>query len=268
MESTPTGRSRERESSGRLTGVVGDRGHPDKGRRGDSADAGRGEADVAGPTVNGYRLILPPGWQRIPLRGGTKQTVDGILDRSFEGLPRDRYGPIRHELEARLWRQIRAAQQNNGLDLYLPVELVHGRALAASIVVAEVRFDTGEEVPAAEVVAALVAASAGTVMIELDGSPAVRTERVVRMSEQDAEVAKAEGGDEAEMAEQAEVQASRRVDLTIPAPGETRRWLAVSFSTLGDGNPSGAVADLLVELFDAMMTTFRWRIDDCAVVLE
>lgn len=44
----------------------------------------------------------------------------------------------------------------------------------------------------------------------------------------------------------------------IPVPADPGRWITVVFSTLGAGDPQGALADLFVELFDAMMTTFRW----------
>jgi hypothetical protein len=33
----------------------------------------------------------------------------------------------------------------------------------------------------------------------------------------------------------------------------------VTFSTIGQGRPTDDLADLLVELFDAIMSTFRWR---------
>jgi hypothetical protein len=32
----------------------------------------------------------------------------------------------------------------------------------------------------------------------------------------------------------------------------------VVFSTVGDGDPAGQFAGILVELFDAIMSTFRW----------
>ena len=51
---------------------------------------------------------------------------------------------------------------------------------------------------------------------------------------------------------------SRRVDYLIPVPGHSRSMLVVAFSTIGDGDPDGQFAKLLVELFDAIMTTFRW----------
>lgn len=52
--------------------------------------------------------------------------------------------------------------------------------------------------------------------------------------------------------------ASRRVDYVVPVPADHGRWLGIVFSTLGAGDPEAAIADLFVELFDAMMTTFRW----------
>ncbi|MBC9723462.1 hypothetical protein [Streptomyces sp. TRM68367] len=52
---------------------------------------------------------------------------------------------------------------------------------------------------------------------------------------------------------------SRRVEYVVPVPGDHGRWFGVVFSTLGAGDPKDEIADLFVELFDAMMSTFRWR---------
>ena len=59
--------------------------------------------------------------------------------------------------------------------------------------------------------------------------------------------------------EQGVEYASRRVDYVLPVPTDLDRWVVVSFSTLGAGDPTDEFAQLLVELFDAIMTTFRWR---------
>jgi hypothetical protein len=48
------------------------------------------------------------------------------------------------------------------------------------------------------------------------------------------------------------------VDYAVPVPGAAARWLLVAFSTLGAGDPDDQVARMLVQLFDAMMSTFRW----------
>jgi hypothetical protein len=54
------------------------------------------------------------------------------------------------------------------------------------------------------------------------------------------------------------VAASRRVDYVLPVPADRARWLAVSHSTAVDGDPAGPYAQALTDLFDALMTTFRW----------
>jgi hypothetical protein len=53
--------------------------------------------------------------------------------------------------------------------------------------------------------------------------------------------------------------ASRRVDYVIPVPMDPNRWVILSFSTVGAGDPEDEIAEATTELFDAIMTTFRWR---------
>ncbi len=199
--------------------------------------------------ARGYMLVLPPGWARIPLRDGTDEVIRGILDRSFEGLPRDRYGPLRSEVEKKLGRQVRAAREAGGLDLYLPVERAHDVTIPASFLVAEVSFDSMGSATPADVAAALVAADPSAAVVPLDSVPAVRTDRL------------AAGGARPGPQEE-EVPASRRVEYTVGVPGDPQRWLTVAFSTVAPSTgPDGDLAQLLVELFDALMTTFRWRRD-------
>jgi hypothetical protein len=50
------------------------------------------------------------------------------------------------------------------------------------------------------------------------------------------------------------------VDYEVQVPNDPQRWLTVSFSTPGGGEPADQVADALVELFDAMISTFEWRV--------
>ncbi len=91
-------------------------------------------------------------------------------------------------------------------------------------------------------IARLVADSEQTTTVEVAGTVGTRTEHV--------EEADAEQGAE---------YASRRVDYVLPVPADPERWVVVTFSTLGAGDPTDEFAQLLVELFDAIMTTFRWR---------
>jgi hypothetical protein len=138
----------------------------------------------------------------------------------------------------------RQARSNGGLDLYLPVEYVHGTAVPASFVVSQVTLPvdaSGEEADPAEVIAAVTATSDSARPVVVNGAQAVRTEHVA-------------GPDPAQ-----EIPVgSRRADYLVPLPGRADRWLVATFSTIGDGDPEGDFAKLLVELFDAIMLTFRW----------
>ncbi|MFC7260448.1 hypothetical protein [Streptomyces lutosisoli] len=191
---------------------------------------------------NSYSLVLPPGWARIPLRYGTEGAVQRILDRSFDGMPRDEVFTYRRDLESGLRRRIREAREANGLDLYLPVELMHGMSVPASFLVSETRTpESGDDLDPAELALFLAASEAGREVVELDGSTAVRTERTAP----------------ADPARGIEFP-SRRVDYQVPVPQDSRRWLTIAFSTVGAQDADGELSLLLVDLFDAVMTTLRW----------
>ncbi|MCZ4118593.1 hypothetical protein [Streptomyces sp. H39-S7] len=208
-----------------------------------------GAVEAAGTDLpNGYSLVLPPAWVRIPLRRGTEQAVLELADRACKQLPgdfpRDKVTPYRMELLRRLRKGAKEAQSGSGLDLYLPGAGSGASIVAASFIVAEMRMNGGGEVDPVEVLARLVGEGDRTGPFEVavvDGSVGVRREAIA-------------GGGAAVEAE----LPSRRVDYIVPVPEDPDRWLAVSFSTLGGGDPSDELADVLVELFDAVVTTFRW----------
>ena len=191
---------------------------------------------------SGYTLVLPPGWSRIPLRRGTEQAITAILDRSFAGLPRDQVASLRRELQLRLRELAGRARENSGLDLYLPTERMGDVTVTASFVVAEMSLISAEPVDPGMLIARLVTDSEQTTTVQFAGTAGTRTEHV--------EEADPEQGVE---------YASRRVDYVLPVPADPDRWVVVTFSTLGAGDPTDEFAQLLVELFDAIMTTFRWR---------
>lgn len=195
---------------------------------------------VVAPT--GYTLVLPPGWSRVPLRRGTDKAITSILDRSFAGLPRDRVATLRRELQLRLQDLAGRARENCGLDLYVPTERMGEVTVTASFVVAEMSLTSADQVDPGMLVARLVADSDETGPVELADTAGTRTEHVA--------AADPEHGLE---------YATRRVDYVLPVPADLDRWVIVSFSTLGSGDPDDEFAQLLVELFDAIMTTFRWR---------
>lgn len=200
-----------------------------------------------GKMASGYTMVLPPAWERIPVRVGSKQAIKSILDRKFAGLspkiPRDKLIQYRVEVEGKLRSIISDARNRGATELYLPVDFQHGAPVAASFIVSEGFLGSGEqqEVDSARVIAYLVAESEGGSVVKVDGAAGLRTERIAEPDEQ-----------------QGIEYGSRRVDYIISVPGQAERWLMVAFSTLGGGDPDDEYAKVLVRLFDAIMSTFRW----------
>lgn len=206
-----------------------------------------------------YSLVLPPGWQRLSLGPQAEAEVRALLDVAFTGVPRDRAAPFRRELEKILLAQVAKARAEHGLDLYLPVRGTRGRPVPASFVVAHVvpdqlSADSAADVATVELLAALLdgrAADGGRLDVEVAGAPAVRIEDVQAPS----------------LRPPFEVERpSRRVHYVVPVPGGGAGLLMVSFSTAlteaptgSDGRVEPRLSDALVDLFDAVMTTLRWR---------
>jgi hypothetical protein len=198
--------------------------------------------------VTGYTIVLPGGWRRLPVRAGTDKAIKDILDEAFrrvpKGLPRDKVMPYRREFERRLSDMVRKARQKGGVDLYLPVQHVHGMAVPASFVVSQGSLGSAKYAEPAEIIACLGAEGENATQVTVDGAVGVRTERIAAP----------------DPAQEITV-GSRRVDYVLAMPGDPDSWLVVAFSTPGDGDPAGEFAGILVELFDAMMSTFRWTME-------
>lgn len=203
---------------------------------------------MSGGTVSSYRLALPPPWRRIPLDGSAESTIQQIVDdvaarHTPREVPPDQVGPRKRELVRDLMAQVAQARDLGGLDLYLPLDQVHGYSVQASFVVNRVIPDatmTADEVP--QVMTSLLR-DPGTGPVTLDDTVWVRRQRSVPR----------DGDDSVD---------SVRVDYMTAVPGQARAWVLVSFSKAGPAilGPEGE-ADMLVELFDAIMTTWRWQYD-------
>jgi hypothetical protein len=198
--------------------------------------------------ASGYRLVLPPGWVQVPVRDAVPGTAHEVISTVFrkppEGIPRDAFTSARIELERRLERMIRTAKTNGGLELFLACGHAYANPVPASFLIAEGSLGGACDDPLAVVTAIAEAAARDGgkpgQLTAVDGAPASRVERIT--------APEAEEDD----------QASLRVEYTVPVPAGANRWMVITFSTLGDGDPSGKYASLLAELFDAIMSTFRW----------
>lgn len=205
--------------------------------------------------ASGYGLVLPPGWVRIPLRGGTEEALDEKVFRGIEvipeGVPREKGMAFRMEVRRRVARRVREARKGGGLDLYVPVGARPGALMAASFVVAGMATEWEEGAEPERALGRLAGMRRGGAEGEVRGvgeTVAVRWEYVTEA-----------GGEDEDEGEKADTGA-RRVEYVLPVPGqEGGRWVAVNFATAGDGDPGSDISRALTELFDAIMTTFRWE---------
>jgi hypothetical protein len=192
--------------------------------------------------ATGYSIVLPPGWRKIPLRGGTSKAVRAIVKEVFAEVapntPQDKVTAYRAQLETQLSDMVKEARSKGGIDLYLPVKPVYRAPLAASFVVSEVSLG---EVDPADVLATLVAEDDAARPVVVDGVAGVCTDReVAPIPERGVEVS------------------SRSVEYVLPVPGSADRWMVIAFSTLGGGSPDDEITRLLCGLFRAIMANFRW----------
>ncbi|CAL9296354.1 hypothetical protein [Streptomyces sp. SudanB66_2053] len=196
----------------------------------------------------GFNLVPPPGWDVIPLRTGTREAMDRIVRKAVAqlppGFPKDDIPKARLKLTQEIKKVVRRASAKGGMTLYLPTERLHGVVLPVSIVASEpieiprVRSSSGPEA----VLAALASVTPGAQTRELDGVAALRSERDIP----------ANGDKGVDVAH-------RRVEYFVPVPDSTPdRYLTFSFSALIAPGSDLAFYDTLVELFDAVMGTFRW----------
>ncbi len=216
---------------------------------GQAAESTGNGAPRAQRVTTGYAMMIPAGWRQIPVRQGSERVIGEIasevVGRMRGRVSRDKLAQHRAELASRLSAMVKQARRGGAVDLYLPVQDIHGLAVPASMVVAHGSLGPPPEgVDTAGLVALLAAEDTGTTAVTVGGAIAARREHVA-------------GPEQSQ-----EFKAgSRRVDYTIPVPRTRDDWLIITFVTLGSGDPDGDFAKLLVEWFDAVVSTFEWTTD-------
>lgn len=201
--------------------------------------------------MSAYSIVDIPGWENLSLNAADRTELDKRIEELANGsvpetVPRDTATPFRQEVRKHLSRLVEQARSAGAGLLCLPTHRMGDIAIPASYTVSEWRDVEREEAAPAVLLEAIAASSSATTvsLVDVDGQPALREEEV-------------EAADPA--TDPLATHAGRRVTYTISAPEDPRAWVLFSFVTLGDGDPNGALADLLVELFDAQLTTLRWR---------
>lgn len=196
-----------------------------------------------------YRLVLPTPWEHVPVGTGRDERVAEIVAAAVARLPTsappDQVAQSRIRLTELMRRQLRECEERGGVDYYLPTDLVHGIQINASFLVSEVLPDTSAPEGLTGQVLASLAGRGGTPVTAGD-TVWIRTDEVV-----------ARDGDET-ISDDLRV---RKIDYMTALPSDERRWYIVSFTSVGDGDPASDFSDLMVDLFDAIMSTWRWRED-------
>ncbi|MGW7409595.1 hypothetical protein ACWGI9_38885 [Streptomyces sp. NPDC054833] len=205
-------------------------------------------ASIRVPT--GFNVVPPPGWDAVPLQSGTNEAIQRIVGKAASqlppGFPKDDIPKARIQLTKELKETVRQARKSNGLTLYLPVERIHGVIIPASFVASE-PIGTPVGTPTVNVdheavLAELARDAEDASTRELDGTTALRTlQKHPAAPDKGVEVP------------------SWWVQYVVPIPhSQPAQWLTFSFSTLIAADMDIEFTETLVELFDAVMTTFRW----------
>jgi hypothetical protein len=249
-----------------------------------------------GTRPGGYTIVLPPGWRRIPLRQGPEETekaaraaVSASLRALPRGVPRDRLAAFRAESEGRLRTMAAQVRKQGGVDLYLPVESMRGIPVSASFVVSEGSLGGGggaAPVDPAQVVTYLAAerGDGKRTQAALDGALALRVEHVagpdpaadVQATTRRVDYIVSMPGepdrwlvvafstlDQSGQSQDSQSQDSQSQDSqSQDSQGSQSAHNGAAANAADDGQetagPGDQLAHLLVQLFDAMMATFRW----------
>jgi hypothetical protein len=201
--------------------------------------------------MTAYSIVDIPGWENLSLNAADRVELDSRIDELAHGtvpdeVPRDSATPFRQEVRKHLNRLVDQARAAGAGLLCIPTQRMGEVAIPASYTVSEWRDAERDEVAPSALLESIAADSgARAAFVDVDGQPALREE----------DVAAADPS-----ADPLATYAGRRVTYTISAPDDVRAWVIFTFTTLGDGDPNGALADLLVDLFDAQLMTLRWRV--------
>ena len=195
--------------------------------------------------AHGYHLVMVSPWRRIDLLEPLDPQVAAEIDRAAEMIPAevppDQVKPLKRHMQHRMLTQVAKARDEGGIDFYFTAEQHHGFSYNATFVVGGTTMSTSSDAEVGEVLADLV--RGGAEAVQVGGTVWARREMLTTSRPGDI---------------LSEPVVARSVEYTTAVPGDPRRWLVVTFSCLGDGDPASQLVALVVELFDAMMSTWRW----------
>jgi hypothetical protein len=194
----------------------------------------------------GFRLIEPPGWVSLAVDDPDTRPVHALAKRIASASEPDARSQVEHLVYRQLSDALAQARRNGGLDLLLPIELVHGLVLPMTIVVsASPRVDGNRERAQSDALLAYAGRHDGAAASEIGGALAVRS--VVDVAAGDAED------------DPSRAFATRRITYVIAAPVPTQQLLIVACSIQRfDYDTDGEIIEAMEFLFDAIAGTIRF----------
>ena len=191
-----------------------------------------------------YALVMPDGWWAIDLDPERRaRQIAALVEHQWRGI--DDAPHLKAEARAELERRAGSAEEAGGLQLFLSVGALAGIPLSASLLISSVPLAAADELT--ELAHRAHEAGRAVSHRELPAGPALR----IRWRE-DAAPGQVGGPPAGE----APLPETTCLDVHVPVPGAPR-VLLLQFRTSLE-----PLADALVEVFDAISTTLRWRSSD------
>jgi hypothetical protein len=200
------------------------------------------ESTTTAPPIP-YRIVLPPGWVRIPIDKHTDETVRDVAHRLAEKVDAPARGKAETFLREQLATAVRDAAANRGQDLYFPTLPIEGVPVPMSVVISEVALPTGATNNSpTDALLSFAARSAGSVAAEIDGVLAVRASVDISASDK--------------------VPATRRVSYLVNTPTAPPRLMLVTSSIVRlERDGENELLEAYEFLFDTIATTIRFQRD-------
>jgi hypothetical protein len=179
-----------------------------------------------------FRVVLPPGWVRIPVTDRSTEAVVALATARARVAPPEQRESVRSGLVTLLGRAVTAARDAGGVDVLLSVDAVEGMPVPASCLVSYVEPQGDDDLP--RIAEQLGGPGSDVSVVDLDSGRAVRRQSTRWAEDRGVSVVVTE------------------LSFWTPVPGRGG-LLVLTFST-----PSPELAPALLPLFDAIAATLRW----------
>ncbi|MGZ4591013.1 MAG: hypothetical protein ACXV2I_09530, partial [Actinomycetes bacterium] len=186
----------------------------------------------------GWSVLLPPGWTTLPTEPEAARAASKrLIDRMFEGKPRDELVTARIEIDTLLRRQVDQAREAGASFVHALTEPIRGVPVSATLIGVPVQVRTGDDL--LDALTEVLGTADGVVESGEDTIGGTFALRRVRRRRGRLD----EGVDGPEVT-------STYVDYVVPLSAD--RLLVLAFSTSTD-----QLRDELVVLFDAIASTLQ-----------